>query len=70
VEILKTIYIEGMSCGHCSSRVEKALNGIEGVNAIVSLTEKKASVTVDGNVSDETLMKAVSDAGYEVTNIE
>jgi heavy metal translocating P-type ATPase len=66
----KIIHIEGMSCRHCSATVENALNGIEGVNASVSLSEKKASVTIEGNVSDETLKKAVIDAGYEVTGIE
>lgn len=66
----KTIHIEGMSCGHCSATVEKVLNGIDGVKASVSLSEKIARLTVDGNVSDETLKRAVTEAGYEVTGIE
>lgn len=37
----KQINIEGMSCGHCTGRVEKALKGLAGVvNVSVSLQDK------------------------------
>ena len=62
----KTLKIEGMSCGHCSTRVEKALNTLNGVDAKVDLNSKTASITLSENVSDEILEKAVTDAGYEV----
>lgn len=65
----KKMMIEGMSCGHCSARVEKALNAIEGVSAKVDLENKCADITVTGAVSDETLTKAVVDAGYEVLSV-
>lgn len=65
----KEIKIEGMSCNHCTARVGKALNGIPGVIADVSLSGKKATVSLEGNVSDETLKKAVEDEGYEVKEI-
>lgn len=65
----KKILVEGMSCGHCSARVEKALNAIDGVTAKVDLEAKTAFVDVTGNVSDDTLKKAVEDAGYEVKGI-
>ncbi|MFA6931875.1 MAG: metal-transporting ATPase, partial [Lentisphaeria bacterium] len=66
----KTLTVEGMSCAHCSARVEKALNAIDGVEASVSLEEKSAKVKLTGAVSGETLKKAVEDAGYEVTGIK
>ncbi len=66
----KTIKIEGMMCMHCAGRVEKALNGIDGVSANVDLEGKKAVVTLSADVSDETLAKAVTDAGYEVVGVE
>ncbi len=66
----KKIHVEGMSCGHCSAHVEKALNAIEGVEAKVDLEAKTAFVTVKEGVSDEVLKKAVEDAGYEVAGIE
>ena len=66
----KTIKIEGMMCSHCTGRVDKALNALDGVTATVSLEDKAAYVTVDGAVTDEELKKAVVDAGYEGTGIE
>lgn len=66
----KTMKIEGMMCGHCTGRVEKALNALDGVQAQVSLEDKAAYVTIDGDISDETLKKTVEDEGYQVTGIE
>ena len=63
----KTITIEGMMCMHCSGRVEKALNAIDGVTATVDLAAGTATVT--GDVTDEVLRKAVEDAGYKVVSI-
>lgn len=69
VVVNRVITIEGMTCGHCSGRVEKALNEIEGVKAVVDLDAKVANVTVEGEVSDEVLKDAVTEAGYEVISI-
>lgn len=66
----KTITIEGMSCAHCSSRVEKALNAIDGVQATVSLEEKTAKISTSKQVTDATLREAVEKAGYEVVDIK
>ena len=62
-----TLTVEGMSCGHCSARVEKALNAIEGVSAKVDLGAKTASVTYPDSVTIDALKAAVTDAGYSVT---
>ena len=64
----KTLMIEGMSCAHCSARVENALNAIEGVQAKVELKKKRAIVETD--VADDVLVKAVEDAGYKVTAVK
>lgn len=69
-KMTKTIKIEGMSCAHCSGRVEKALNDIDGVNAVVDLGNKSAAVNLSKDVSNDALAKAVTDAGYEVVSIE
>lgn len=65
----KTMKIEGMMCGHCTGRVDKALNALEGVEATVSLEEKAAYVTLTGDISDELLKKTVEDEGYQVLEI-
>lgn len=67
----KTIMIDGMSCGHCSGRVEKALKELPGVSAAtVSHEDGTARVTVDSTLSDDALRNAVIDAGYQVTGIQ
>ena len=65
-----TLIIEEMMCQNCRSHVDKALNGISGVAANVSLEEKKAVCTVEDGVSADTLKAAVEDAGYTVISVE
>ena len=66
----KLIKIEGMTCGHCSARVEKSLKGIKGVqDAVVDLEGKNAIVSLSEAVDNETISEAVDDAGYDVTDI-
>ncbi|MDE7262153.1 MAG: heavy metal translocating P-type ATPase [Oscillospiraceae bacterium] len=64
---MKTMTIKGMMCAHCSGRVEKALNDLPGGTATVNL--EAGTAAVQGDVSDEALTKAVTDAGYEVVAI-
>ena len=66
----KTMKIEGMMCEHCEARVKKTLEGLAGVeSAEVSHTEGQAIVTLTGEVTDETLKKAVEEQDYKVTDI-
>ena len=66
----KVLKIEGMMCNHCTGRVDKALNEMDGVTATVSLEGKCAEVELSKEVSDEALVKTVTDAGYEVVDIQ
>lgn len=66
----KVLHIEGMSCVHCQKHVSDALNALDGVQATVDLENAKADVEITGSVNDDTLKKAVTDAGYTVTSIE
>lgn len=66
----KKMIIEGMMCGHCTGRVQKALEALEGVKAVtMSLENKQAVVEADSEVTNETLTAAVTEAGYEVKEI-
>lgn len=68
--ITKTMIIDGMSCGHCTARVQKALEAVEGVAAVtMSLEEKSAVIELSGEPADDTLRDAVTQAGYEVVEI-
>lgn len=67
----KVMTIEGMMCGHCTGRVQKTLEAIEGVGEVVmSLEDKTATLQLNAEISDEVLTAAVTDAGYEVKGIE
>lgn len=66
----KTIKINGMMCAHCTGRVSQALNALDGVTAEVTLDNGgQAVVTLENSVSDETLTKTITDAGYEVVSV-
>lgn len=62
----KKITIDGMNCGHCSSRIEKGLSDLEGVQDVnVSLENKTADVAFDESklaISD--IMQKIEDLGY------
>lgn len=67
----KVMTIEGMMCGHCTGRVQKVLEGIEGVAEVtMSLEAKTATVKLNAEVADEVLAAAVTDAGYEVVSVK
>lgn len=66
----KTMKIEGMMCSHCTGRVDKVLNALEGVSATVSLEDKAAYLELENEISDEVLKKTVEDEGYQVLSIE
>lgn len=66
----KVIKVEGMMCSHCTGRVQKALEAVEGVTGVtMSLEDKTAAVELDREVADDVLKAAVADAGYEVIGI-
>lgn len=65
----KTIYIDGMMCNHCTGRVDKVLNALEGVSAQVSLEDKCAYVTLEKAYADEELKAVIENEGYTVTEI-
>ncbi|HIP52592.1 MAG TPA: hypothetical protein EYH03_01090 [Chromatiales bacterium] len=61
--------IEGMSCGHCTAAVEKALKAVPGVESVkVSLEPGEARVAGDADV--EALKAAVVEEGYTVQSVE
>ena len=62
----RTILIEGMTCAACSTRVEKALNKLDGVEkAHVNLSNNKATVEFKVGIIDDTLLiNTIEKAGY------
>ena len=67
----KTLHVEGMMCCHCEARVKKALEALPAVDeAVVSHEAGTAIVTLNAEVSDADLKKAVENQDYKVTGIE
>ena len=57
--------LEGMTCGACAARIDKALNNLDGVEASVNYATEQAAVSYDdGAVSIQDLVGAVRGAGY------
>ena len=70
VKMKKTIKIEGMMCPRCSGHVKDALIKLDGVaNAEVSHETGLAELTLNKDISNDILSKAVTDAGYDVVEI-
>lgn len=69
----KVLSVEGMMCNNCRKHVENALAAVAGVESVaVDLEKKEASVKIksDAAVTDDALIAAVKDAGYEVTAVK
>ncbi len=69
--VKKIITIEGMHCNHCACAVEKAVAELEGVkDAKVNLDKKVCVAKLSGEVSDEAIKNAVTEAGFEFVGVE
>lgn len=61
----KTYNIIGMMCASCQSQVEKALQGVEGVEHVeVNLLTNQAVITSQNTIPEADLIQAVEDQGY------
>ena len=70
-EMKKIVRVNGMNCSHCQAKVESALSALDGVSeAKVNLKKKIAVVTLEKEVNDDTLLKAVNDAGFTGVSVE
>ena len=63
---MKTVIIEGMMCERCVAHAKKALETL-GNDVTVNLEDGKA--TLETSASDEEIVSAIEDAGYEVKEI-
>lgn len=67
----KKIVIEGMMCGHCEARVKKCLEAFAQVEeAVVSHESGTAVVTLNADIANEELIKAIEEQDYKVISVE
>jgi len=65
-----TLKIDGMSCGHCVARVEKALSKLEGV-AVKRVEVGSAEIGYDpARTPFARIREAIDDAGYTAHPVE
>lgn len=63
---MKTVKINGMSCGHCTASVQEALEKLEGIsNVAVDLDKGEASY--EGEIAEEIIKDTVEGIGFEIT---
>ena len=68
--MVKKVFIEGMSCGHCAARIEKALGKLDGVSTVkVNLAGKFAELDTAKELTDESVLAAIDSAGYQFVRI-
>lgn len=62
-----TFDVEGMTCGHCSKTITKAVNKLKGVsNVAVNVEKKQAQVTYDpAQVKADAIATAITASGYK-----
>ena len=61
--------ITGMTCASCAARVERTLQGLDGVEASVNLATEKASVSYAAPLTPADLVASVATTGYGATVI-
>ncbi len=59
--------IEGMTCAACAARIEKNLNKLPGVHAVVNLANEKARIKFDNTQTiPDNLVHSIEKAGFHV----
>lgn len=62
----KTYSVPEISCGHCKSAIESEVSAVDGIGSVNVDIEGKR-VTVDlGSASEDAVIAAIDEAGYEV----
>lgn len=61
-------HVEGMSCSHCAKSIQGTLDKLEGVcHSDISVDDKTVKIMYEvPKIKIETLIKAITDTGYQV----
>jgi copper chaperone len=59
------VQVPDMSCGHCVSAIQRAVEGVEGVLGVeASLDTKIVIIKSEKNLDHDVILSAVRGAGY------
>jgi Cu+-exporting ATPase len=64
------LQLTGMSCASCAAKIERSLNGLEGVRATVNFAVESAHVEHGPQVSEHDLIQAVESTGYHASVVD
>ncbi|WP_199539093.1 heavy metal translocating P-type ATPase [Desertihabitans brevis] len=62
--------LQGMTCSACANRIERKLNKLEGVSAVVNYATERAVLSGPADGLDERVVQAVRAAGYDATVVD
>ena len=63
----QTIFVNGMTCGHCINSVTEELSKINGVKKVeVDLDSGKVDIDSNEEISKVKIEEAIKEAGYEL----
>ena len=62
--------LTGMTCASCAAKIERGLNGLDGVAAAVNFAVEQAHVEHAPSVGTEDLIRAVASTGYRASVID
>jgi copper ion binding protein len=66
-DMQSTLTVPGMTCNNCVAHVQKAVEGVDGVERVfIDLNTKKVNVQYSDGTSLTTISTAIQDAGYDV----
>ncbi|PLS77093.1 MAG: copper-binding protein [Chloroflexi bacterium] len=66
----KEFTVPTMSCQHCVNAITKEVQSVQGVqNVKVDLGTKRVSVQASDNVSTDTIVQAINEAGYDEVTV-
>ncbi len=64
------VQVSGMTCSSCVNTIEKSLNKLPGVRAVVNLAMESAHIIAPENISEEQIIKAIKDSGYQASTFK
>lgn len=63
----RTIFVTGMSCGHCANAVRAELSKLPGIAQVdVDVNAGTAKITANPVPGDGAIRAAIEEAGYEL----
>lgn len=64
------VQVSGMTCSSCVNTIEKSLNKLPGVRAVVNLAMESAHIIAPDNISEDQIINTIKDSGYQASTFK